>query len=293
VDERQLARLASRRHGVFSKAQALVLGATQDIVEHRLKTGRWLRVAPNVYRIAGVPETWHGRVLAEVLSAGPCAVVSHRTAAVLSGLEGARVRRPGIRVHESLDLPDPTATVRDAIPVTGIARTLLDIGAVVPFERVDQAIDDGLRRHLTDWPTLWETLITYARRGRRGAGPLRAVLDERFGERVVPDSWMERCFLRVLADTGLPLPEPQYELRDGADRFVGRLDFAYVTERVAIELDSVAHHDGRRALTEDDRRQNRITLLGWLVLRFTWRDLVERPDRVCADVAAALQVRVG
>jgi very-short-patch-repair endonuclease len=71
-------------------------------------------------------------------------------------------------------------------------------------------------------------------------------------------------------------------------RFLGRVDVGYPDQRIAIELDGFATHGSPAALQRDLRRQNRIVLEGWLVLRFTWADVVERPGEVAATVARAL-----
>ena len=101
-----------------------------------------VRDGPSVFRMGGVPRTFLNRAMAAVLSSKAPALVSHRSAAYLHGFERigepvlgrdhraaappAPAPQPGVRVHESLafDLAEPT--VRNGIPVTGVARTILD-----------------------------------------------------------------------------------------------------------------------------------------------------------------------
>src|SRR5437763_16824946 len=109
-----IATIAARSHGLFSRSDALAAGGTPRMIHNRLACGRWVRVGPGVYRLAGVPVTWEQRGLAACLIAGPPAVVSHRSAAVLLGISGFRPghleitvppgrgnRNPLARVHRS------------------------------------------------------------------------------------------------------------------------------------------------------------------------------------------------
>lgn len=67
------------------------------------------------------------------------------------------------------------------------------------------------------------------------------------------------------------------------------VDIAFPNERVAIEVDGWAFHSDQRTFQRDRTRQNAIALSGWQVLRFTWLDLTEHPQRVIAEIAAALR----
>jgi predicted transcriptional regulator of viral defense system len=111
------AHLAATQHGVVSAAQCRELGVTHSTVDRRVSAGAWIREGPGVYRMAGAPRTWHGRVMAAVLAAGPDALASHRTAAHLWGLDGFQApgrvdvtvprharppRRSGVIVHETV-----------------------------------------------------------------------------------------------------------------------------------------------------------------------------------------------
>jgi very-short-patch-repair endonuclease len=70
---------------------------------------------------------------------------------------------------------------------------------------------------------------------------------------------------------------------------VGVLDFAFVAQRVAIEIDGRAWHTASDRFQNDRSRQNRLVLLGWTVLRFTWADLIGRPDEVIRQVCLTVQ----
>ena len=78
-----IARIAAGQHGLFLRQDALAVGMTDAQIEYRVRTGRWVRVTPGVYRLAGVPVTWNQRALSACLAAGDKAIISHRSAAVV------------------------------------------------------------------------------------------------------------------------------------------------------------------------------------------------------------------
>lgn len=238
-------------------------------------------------------------MLAHILGAGPGAVASHRTAAAPWGIDGFRqgvpelsvpypaaYRRAGTRTHRSSDLHLTSSTTRSNIPVTSVERTLLDLGAVVPGRQVHLALEDARRRKLTDWDQLLSALVTHAKKGRRGVGVLRSILDQHAGEVAVTDSGFERLVATALVQAGLPRPVLQHEVRIRGRRY--RIDLAYPDPRLAIELDGSVHL--RRDVWEADHaRQNALMLSGWTVLRFTWRDYLDHRSRLVTEVRSALK----
>ena len=292
---------ASAHHGVVSRRQLLEAGLGEATLFRRIHDRTLVPVAPEVYRCAGAPVTWHQRLLAACLTTGDPALASHRSAAVLWGLDGFRPgilevttplwlrrRRVGVRVHESTDLDDVDRTELSAIPVTDIERTLIDLGAVVPWQRVEQAFDDALRRRLTTPERVLDRFLQVARRGRRGVGTLRPLLDARLGGTTRRPGEFERRVWRLIADAGVAEPVCEHEIRTGGGVLIARVDLALPWARIAIECDSVAWHSGRQRRQADLVRQNRLVLAGWTMLRFTWDDLVHRPDVIVRHVAAAL-----
>jgi hypothetical protein len=85
------------------------------------------------------------------------------------------------------------------------------------------------------------------------------------------------------------LPRPVlHHVVTAADGFAAEVDLAYPDARLAVELDGYAVHGGADAFQHDRSRQNRLVLLGWTVVRFTWHDVVRRPEYVVATVERAL-----
>src|SRR3954454_10547582 len=138
----ELTQFASRQHGVFTRAQARQVGASDASIERRVTAGEWVAVDHGVYRYSITPPTWHQRVLATCL-AGP-AVASHRTAVALHGVPGfseamieitarrhRRRKAPDIIWHESRHLDAVDIDELAGIPTTNPARTLVDLGGVL------------------------------------------------------------------------------------------------------------------------------------------------------------------
>jgi hypothetical protein len=301
----RLLALAGTQHGLVTAAQCRGLGVSRNTVQRLIARGVLIREAPGVYRVGGAPRTWEGRALAAALAAGPGAVVSHRSAAHIWGLDSfgppGRIevtvprharpqRRSGVVVHEScaMDLADPRR--RRGVPVTGPARTFLDVAGGTEDPLVALRALDEIRRlgHAT-WGELWEALLLHAAPGRNGIVLAREALRRRNGRRV-PDTEFARLFLRLLDNAGLPEPESEVDVTVRGSRY--RIDCAYVRPRIAIELDGRDHL--RPEVYDRDRaRDNRLELDGWLVLRFTWRRFTDRSDEVVAEVRAALGRRGG
>ena len=281
--------LAATQHELFTWRQAKEVGLAERTVR-----AYYERVEPRVYRTRPAEPAWVQALHAACLSAGPAAVGSHRSAAALWRLDGVPpgtlelsvLAANGYRrhaVHRVGHLAAVDVTRVDGIPVTALARTLVDLGAVVGDAELERAVESALRQGLSLRRLEWR-LDALCVRGRPGPDALRRVLHRRRAA-VATESELETRFVQLVRDAGLPQPERQYEVRDGLRR-VGRIDFAYPERRLAIELDGYGPHADR--FQSDRTRQNRLVLLGWTVLRFTSADVVERPDQVAAALTTAL-----
>jgi very-short-patch-repair endonuclease len=175
--------------------------------------------------------------------------------------------------------------VRFGIPVTNPLRTLLDLGAVLPAWMVNDAIDSALAKRLVTLPGLETTVLAHGKKGRRGVGVLRKLVNERCDSN--PDSVLESRMMRLCRAHDLPLPRFQYVIRHGK-AFVAKVDFAYPEIKLAIELDGYEKHSSFDAFQHDRTRQNDLVELGWTVLRFTWNDVVDRPEKVATRIRRVL-----
>ena len=289
-------RLAVSQHGVVSRAQALLAGVTGRVVKTRLASGRWEQVYRGVYRVIRMPPSWHQRLISATLYAGPRALASHRAAAALWHLDEAKAppleisvpsgrRIPGVLVHRLRPEDQPERVVIDGIPTTGIERTLLDLAASSHPALVGRALDGALRERLTTLPELWASLPPPGRAGRR---VLRQLLEERDERDQAVESELEQRLLHLLRRSGLPLPNPQHRVTEEG-RFVARLDFAYPAYLLGIEVDGYRWHSGAERWRQDLRRENRLKLLGWTLLRFSWHDVRNQPNQVVEQIRSALR----
>ena len=297
--DQSLTNLAESRHGVFSLAQARDLGISEALRNRRVRDGRWKTLYPGVYRMAGSPLTWHGKVLAACLGAPGPGVASHRSAAHLWQLPGGtdrfveitcarwqRMHSATLVVHETGALPSEDVTTVAAIPCMTVERTVLSLGAVLPPSVVEMAVDNALRRQLTTIDDLRAMVRRLGRRGRNGVGVLRQIVALHDAEAGLTESAMETRLKRILREHGLPTPRFQHEVRcDG--RFVARVDAADPELRIAIEYDSYAHHLGREALVRDSRRRNALVAIGWSVISVTAPDLAAGANRLITAIRSA------
>lgn len=290
----QLNRLAAGQYSLACRTQALDLGMTSRQLHDRLESGLLVPVHKGVYRLPGAPPTPQQALLAACMAAGE-GVASHRSAAALWRLRGVEAttpeisllgsRRPelrGVLMHRTDRMEDIDVSRRLRIPVTTPARTLLDLGAVVPVEVVEPALEDALLRRLVTFQLLQNTLERLGGSGRRGSAVLRALVDERDPATAPTQSVLEDELFRVLRRAGVPEPVRQYEVAGV------RLDGAYPHIRLGIEADSRIWHGGRLDVQRNSDKANRLLALGWRVLHFTWFDVTRRQRYVVDSIEREL-----
>jgi very-short-patch-repair endonuclease len=301
--ELSLEEWAEAQLGLFTLDQALASGMNRNTVYRRIRLGRYDLEHPGVFAFAGLPESWERSVLSACLAAGWQADASHRSAARVWGLiddasdrveitvpRNCRPRLRKVTIHRLADLRDDQTTVRRRIPVTNPLRTMVDLAAVLPPDKVEDALDGGLR-----WPSLFSvaaveaTLDKLAGRGRSGTGVLRNVLDNRMFGNTVSDSDLEKRMGMLLRRASLPKAEFHYVVCTPAGLFLAEVDFAYPDIKLAIEVDGFDAHGTPRAMAKDFVRQNGLVPYRWHVLRFTWRQVKDEPEMVAAAIRAALE----
>ena len=290
---------ARYRYGIVTRAQLRALGFTRDKIIGMVRRGEFIELHPGVYRIAGSPVTPEQTLFAAVLAAGAGALASHRAAAwvwellpdeavEISVPSGRSARLTGVTVHRVGDLNGAWAGERRGIPVTSPMRALVDLGAVAEADVVRDALERGLIARYFTVAVVAAELERVGRRGRPGTAVLRDVLQTRALGDARPDGMLEPHMAELFDAAGIERPQFQYEIRDAAGRLIARVDFAYVLERLAIEVDGWSFHGSPEAMTSDLRRQNRLVALGWTVLRFTWWQVMNEPARVAREIASVL-----
>ena len=289
-----IAHLTARQYSLVTRAQALHAGISEATLQRLLHDAVLEVVHPTVYRPAGSPLSWLQRCLAAVLAAGPGAALSHRSAAALWSLcdETDRVeitvpyprgpRLVGVTVHRSSDLARAQRSTRRGIPVTNPLRTMVDLGAV-DRRLVPDAVELGLIAGLFSVVALEAEVDRLSQRGRVGIGPLRSYLDDRALGDERPDGLLEPRMARLMRNHDLPPAAFQFDVYDDG-RFVARIDFAYPDLKIAIEVDGWEKRATPARMESDHVRQARLAALGWVVVRFTWNQVVRRPHWVAEQV---------
>ncbi len=286
-------RVFARDHlGLIDRPTAIQLGATGHSIEHGVSTGRWKPVHAGVYDLNVTPRTWLSDVMAAVLAGGNEAVASHRTAARLWGLDGIGGRvieitvpftkdpvPHGVIVHRTRrQLP---CVVENGIRVTTVERTLLDLATLVGDLTLEKSVESALRKHLTTFDNLLETIDRDGGRGVRGTRRFRRVLGHVDGYVSGSPAEVEAKNLIRLAAIPQPVLQPRIPLPNGENAYP---DFAWPDLWKIVEIDGYDAHSTPDQLEHDLNRQNMLMALGWEVRRFSAREVQRDPQRVSNEI---------
>ena len=309
--DRQLLDLAERQASVISLSQVRACGGDRHVADRRVRAGLWERLAVGVYYVRGAPLTWHSRLWAALLEA-PGSVVGLRSAGRLQGLwayrrfDAVQVTRAEANdhdlalgtLHRSSWLPAHHLVRIDGIPCTSLARTLFDLAGAVPRhlrsergrvihrERLRRVYNDAIHARGLKLERSAAVLAELGKRGRAGTVMTRELLAS-FGPDYVPtESELEDLFVSVLVAYGVEVPQRQRRLGTETE-LIGRVDFIYMLAKLVIEVDG-SWHETPLQTDADHWRDIELQLQGFQVFRFTWRQLVEHPDRVAAVIRRAL-----
>ena len=273
---------------MVSRRQLVALGFSPRGIEEWVRTGRLLRLHRGVYAVGHDRLRIEGRWLAAVIACGPGAVLSHRDAAQLWEIrqssasmidvtvpsQNGRLRRRGIRVHRSGRLTSDEVTTRSGIPVTSVARTLLDLADMLDTQALRRAVTEAEYTNRLDVTSL--NAVVQNSPGRRG----RQVMDAVHGRRHRTRSPLEDRFLRLMERHGVEEP------RTNAWIAGYEVDFIWTRLGLVVELDGVAAHTTRAALNADRLRDRRLWRAGLRTIRLT-SEALEDPEAVLADLAQA------
>jgi very-short-patch-repair endonuclease len=295
VRESELLDLAGRQHAVVTRRQLMDAGLSPATINRWLRTGRLRKLHRGVY-LLGPLTTPLTRVIAAVLACGPEAWGSHETAAgvlvllplplppvpvdVAMDVRFDRGHMSGIRPHRIAGLRPEDTTVVHGVPVTSVARTILDLAGVVRPRRLEQALAQAERRHRLHRDELRSMLDRCP--GVRGSRTLRALLES--SGAALTRSEAEERFLDLVRKGRLP--QPATNVRVGGVE----VDFFWPAERLAVEVDGFAFHGSRTAFEADRQRDLRLATRGVRVLRVTWNRLVHDREALLVELAQALLI---
>ncbi len=283
------AQIAEHSHGVVTRVELRGAGVTVAQINRRLRAGELLQEHRGVYRVGHRAPSTDARYMAAVRACGEGALLCGRAAAYLLGLlRGGAAPPPevmapterrieGVKTHRSRRMDRRDGLKWKSIPVTTVARTVVDLAAELALDDLARACHEAGVRHRTT-PADVEAVL--ARRPRQpGAAKLRTVLR---GDVPVTLSVLEARFLARLREADLPLPVTN---RPAGGR---RVDCRWPGHRLTVELDSYRYHASRHAWEQDRRREREARARGDEFRRYTYGDVFERPGPMLAELRGLL-----
>jgi Protein of unknown function (DUF559) len=239
-----------------------------------------------------------------VCAADRRAVGSHQSAAQVHGIDllgnkpsadltltrqpGARPGRPAPSdiVFHAARLPDEHVVTYLGVPVTTVARTVVDLARTVSFMAGVASADSALYREKTTKAELEEVLAACA----KWPGSARARRVVKFAD-ARAESVLESCARVVFAEHGLPPPELQADL--GGERYVGRVDFYWPQYRTVAEADGAVKYNTRQRAVDQLERDQLLRAAGFRVVHFTWQQLFREGRRVVMWIQRAFRGDIG
>jgi very-short-patch-repair endonuclease len=291
-----LAAATAENDGVIGRTDALALGATSVQLHRWITSGRLDAIGPRALVFPGGVATFRRQLRATLVNAGADAVASHRSAAYLLEFEGfaecdpevtvpaaqrGRLGGPGV-VHSTAKLKRADRTEVDGFPSTTAARTIIDLAAVCERDELENVIDSAVRKGQVSADYLRRRLKTLRHRGRDGVIMLDTLLVDSGGT-----NKLERRFLQMCREAGLPRPKCQVVAKNGVQR-IGRVDFDFRPLMLVVEVEGQIGHSSPRQRQVDARRRRELAAAEIGLIVFTYEDVFDRPDQTAADLAAAL-----
>jgi very-short-patch-repair endonuclease len=283
------AKVAAEQHQVVCFRQLRELDIGRGWVEHALRTRRLHRIHDGVYAWGHKDLTRDGFLIAAVLACGKGALLGERTATVRWDLIQSssaaihvtvpRSKKPkvaGVTVHLTRQLTEADRAVVRGIPVTSLARTLVDFAGVARPGQLIEAIEQAERLRIFDLNAVNETLARS--NGRRGATALRQALKEIHGEPPDLRSKLEQRFRNYCKKRNLPIPSFNVVIAG----FL--IDAVWEHKKLIIELDSRRHHTGIREFESDRKRDTKLQMAGYRISRVTDHRLKREADELEADL---------
>jgi very-short-patch-repair endonuclease len=284
---------AARQHGLVARRQLIAAGVPLYTIDHRVGQRRLRRVHRGVYRVGPISPPYE-REMAAVLACGETAVLSHSSATALLGLlpplpatapvevtirRGLRISDARVRVHRTSRLPADEVTALHGIPITTVARTLLDVASQVSARALEQAVAAADRERLASHDEIARLIARYPR--RPGTPLLRAFIAAP-STASFTRSEAESRFLLLVRRARLRAPEVNARV-EGFE-----VDFAWRAERLVVEVDGHAFHSSRTARARDHHRDGVLAAAGWRVIRVSWHQITAEPEALVAQVTQAL-----
>lgn len=296
--DRTLIELVAAHHMLATLPVVRAAGLTEHQWERLVRNDVWVPLAPGVWHHEATPVTWEMQVRAGSWWLGERAALHGATALRWWGVEVAatpraeflvpRSRRhvpPWLTLHTTLVWARSDLLRKDGVRVSSVARAIVDHARTATARELEAVIDEAVRRRLTSVPTLTARMRALEGRGRNGIVLLRELLLDSGGE-----SFLERRFLQLMRQRGLPRPLTQVNTRPRSGTVI-RVDFLFPGTSVVVEVSGRRGHSSDADRQKDARRRNTLLGQGMTVLEFTTADVIADPDYVVAEVVHHLAAR--
>lgn len=286
---------ASQSGGFITTEELRQLGVPQSTVARWFASGLLVRVRRGIYRTDnlsyGFEDTLH--LASKVMT--PQQAIGARTALELWGLpggsrgvphlvgpKGCRPVSASMRNSEYRDIRTYDLTIRSGFRVTTALRSIIDSSRWCDSIVIGEQLSAAVKRKLFTYDELAMRVVEISRPGKRGLHKLRRVLAARLGDDRPLNSY-ELSARRVFRTAGFPPPIVQMRLTAGQRVYF--VDFAWPEHHLIVECDSMLAHSTPEQLQNDLTRQNDIVALGWTIVRFTYWDVIDDPEKVVATLS--------
>ncbi len=291
--DRVIGEVADRQQGVVARWQLLDAGLSADVIDGALAAGRLRPLFRGVYAVGHAVVSQDGWCQAALLACGDKAVLGHRTASMKWGLRhddlfplsvivpGDRGRKHDRIKTRRTKLDRSDWVVFDDLRVTTPARTIVDMAAELnprEMRRLVERAQDGKRFD----PTRIEAVLDRNPR-RPGCRPLLRLIALLQPDQDGAKSYLERLFLTLIRQAGLPRPEVNQHI-EGRER-----DFVWRDQRLVIEVDGYAFHSSKQAIARDKKRDRELTAALWRPARFTYEEVAFEPEETAAELKELLK----
>ncbi|MGK2955403.1 MAG: DUF559 domain-containing protein [Solirubrobacterales bacterium] len=299
-----ISELARPYLGVVSRRQMLEAGLGESLIQYRVSSMRLVPIFAGVYSLGHRFLTVQARHAAAVLAGGPCAALSHRSAAAHWGFLKPRGRVEILRtsspdhpnskltggpngtsdrlvIHRSRVFNQNEYVVHRGIRTTTVARTFLDLAATMSLRQLESAYTEAERLGLVRIDEMRK--VAARGRGWTGVRKLRKLIETWDPRLKSTKSNMEIDFVDLCRDHGIPAPEINIHNGDM------EVDCVWQSEMVAVELDSHRFHSSGPAFERDLRKTRKLEKLGYRVLRFSHSMILEESAETATAVLAELR----
>jgi hypothetical protein len=279
-------------------------GKSPERIRTLVRRGALVRIGRGVYvraaaasAFSATPDGQHVlRAAAAVVQAGRGSVVSHRSAAVLHGIDligrpgavtitarpaAGRKGTAGVHLYTTA-LPATDVTRQLGMPVTTAARTVIDLARTLTFAEGVVAADSALRRRLASQADLRAVLATS--RGRRGVVQAARVAEFADGN---AESALESIARVTFDECGLPAPALQVWITGATGEVIGRVDFYWEKYKTIAEVDGALKYADPARAKAQLRRDKKLREAGYQVVHFDWHEITTSPEHVAASIRAA------